>query len=242
MKLELLERLLAANRAGLAAALATDLATGAQCLVTSDDCIGDLALGVEHLMQVRQTIEDDESRTVRMGNDQIFIEVSSPRLRLILIGGVQTAQSLGPMARLVGYEVTVVDPRAAFASPARFPDTHLVTEWPEQAVRALKPNRRTALVTLTHNAKIDDAALAAGLQTDAFYIGALGSRRTHAKRCERLGEAGFDAVAVKRIRGPVGLPIGALTPGEIAIAIMAEITAALRRSPLATRTTIWSEV
>lgn len=235
MKLELLERLLAANRAGTPAALATDLTTGAQCYVTIADCVGDLTLGAEQLMQVRQAIEDDQSRMITLGNGQIFIEVSSPQLRLIVIGGVHTAQSLGPMARLVGYEVTVVDPRAAFASPARFPDTHLVNEWPDQAVPALKPNRRTAIVTLTHNAKIDEAALAAGLRTDAFYIGALGSRRTHAKRCERLSEAGFDAVAVKRIRGPVGLPIGALTPGEIAIAIMAEITAALRRSPLATR-------
>lgn len=235
MKLELLERLLAANRAGIAAALATDLATGAQCLVTIADCVGDLTFDAEKLMQVRQVIEDDQSRTITLGNDRIFIEVSSPQLRLIVIGGVHTAQSLGPMARLVGYEVTVVDPRAAFASPARFPDTHLVNEWPDEAVPALKPNRRTAIVTLTHNAKIDEAALAAALRTDAFYIGALGSRRTHAKRCERLSEAGFDAVAVGRIRGPVGLPIGAMTPGEIAIAIMAEITAALRRSPLATR-------
>lgn len=235
MRLELLERLLAVNRAGACAALATNLATGAQCLVTGGDCFGDLTLDADELLQVRRTIDEDQSRTITLGNDSIFIEVSSPRLRLIVVGGVHTAQALVPMARLVGYDVIVVDPRTAFAAPARFPDTNLVNQWPDQAVPALKPDRRTAIVTLTHNPKIDEAALAAGLRSDAFYIGALGSRRTHAARCERLSQAGFDAAALGRIRGPVGLPIGALTPGEIAIAIMAEITAALRRAPLATR-------
>jgi xanthine dehydrogenase accessory factor len=231
----LLDRLLATKRAGACAALATNLATGEQCVVTGGDCFGELALDADQLSQVRQSIDGDQSRTITMGDDQIFVEVMSPKLRLIVIGGVHTAQSLVPMARLVGYDVTVVDPRSAFATPDRFPDTHLVNQWPDQAVPALKADRRTAIVTLTHNPKIDEAALAAGLRTDAFYLGALGSRRTHAKRCERLSAVGFDEVAVRRVRGPVGLPIGALTPGEIAIAIMAEITASLRRAPLAQR-------
>jgi xanthine dehydrogenase accessory factor len=151
------------------------------------------------------------------------------------VGGVHTAQALVPLARLVGYDVTVVDPRSAFATPARFPDTKLVTAWPDQAVPGLRPDRRTAIVTLTHNSRIDDPALAAGLRTEAFYIGALGSRRTHAQRCTRLTESGFDAAAIGRIHGPVGLALGALTPGEIAVSIVAEMTAALRRSPLANR-------
>lgn len=231
----MLERLLAVNQAGACAALVTNLATGAQCLVTGDDCCGELALEADQLLQVRRAVEEDQSRSITLGTDPIFIEVSSPRLRLIVVGGVHTAQALVPMARLVGYDVTVVDPRTAFAAPARFPDTKLVNQWPDQALPTLKPDRRTAIVTLTHNPKIDEAALAVGLRSEAFYLGALGSRRTHAARCERLSQAGFDAAALERIRGPVGLPIGALTPGEIAIAIMAEITAALRRAPLAKR-------
>ncbi len=131
--------------------------------------------------------------------------------------------------------MTIIDPRTAFAAPKRFPDTRLVNDWPDEALPALKPDRRTAIVTLTHDPKIDDPGLEAALRSDAFYIGALGSRRTHAKRIERLAAAGFDAAAIARIRGPVGLAIGALTPAEIAISIMAEVTAVLRRAALGAR-------
>jgi len=163
----------------------------------------------------------------------VFVEVWNPPLCLIVVGVVHTAQELVPLARLAGYEVTVVDPRTAFATPERFPGTTLRTDWPAEAFAALKPDRRTAVVTLSHDPKIDDPALTAALRSEAFYVGALGSRRTHAKRLDRLGAAGLDPAALARIRAPVGLAIGALTPAEIAISIMAEITAVLRRAPLA---------
>jgi xanthine dehydrogenase accessory factor len=231
----MIEQLLAVIRGGACAALATNLVTGARCLVTTDHCVGEFTLVADELLHVRQMVDAEQSRTTTLGGHESFVDVTGPRQRLIVVGGVHTAQSLVPMAHMVGYQVTVVDPRSAFAAPDRFPNTHLVNQWPDQALPALNPDRRTAIVTLTHNPNIDDAALAAGLRSQAFYLGALGSRRTHAKRCERLSEAGFDAEAIRRIRGPIGLHIGAVTPGEIAIAILAEITASLRRSPLAQR-------
>lgn len=233
VKLALLDQFLAAG--GSTAALTTDLRTGAQWMVTAQGYVGDAELGIDAVAQVRRAIDEDQSQTIETTTGPLFVEVWSPPLRLIVVGGVHTAQALVALARLVGYDVTVVDPRPAFATPTRFPDTKLLTDWPAQAVPGLGPDRRTAIVTLTHNSRIDDPALAAGLRTDAFYIGALGSRRTHAQRCARLTESGFDATTIGRIRGPVGLAIGALTPAEIALSILAEMTAALRRSPLANR-------
>ena len=235
MKLALLDRFLAIGRERAAVALATELTTGAQRLITREDSVGDLLLHDDELAQVRRALDEDRSALIDTDHNRIFVEVWSPRLRLIVVGGVHTAQALVPIARFVGYEVTVVDPRTAFGSPARFPDTLLVNEWPDRAVPELRPDRRTAIVTLTHNPRIDDPALKAALCSEAFYVGALGSRRTHAQRCKRLADDGFDNAAICRIRGPVGLAIGALTPGEIAISIMAEITAALRGAPLASR-------
>jgi xanthine dehydrogenase accessory factor len=234
VKRALLERLLAAGRTG-AAALATDLASGAQSLVTAAASEGDLVLGPEDLAQVRKALDDDQSRTIDTATGPVFIEVWNPRLRLIVVGAVHIAQALIPLAQLAGYDVTLIDPRTAFGTPARFPDTALTNDWPSEAMPALKPDRRTAILTLTHDPKIDDPALEAALRSDAFFVGALGSRRTHAKRVERLRDMGFEPDAIGRIRGPVGLAIGAQTPAEIAISIMAEITAVLRHSPLANR-------
>lgn len=235
MRLALLERLLAVTRDRGTAALATDLATGAQRLVTSDGDDGELQLGTSDLAQLHRAFDEGQSGTINTEFGPVFVEVWSPKLRLIVVGAVHTAQALVPMAQLAGYEVIVIDPRTAFCTPVRFPDTALSHAWPDAEVPARKPDRRTAVVTLTHDAKIDDPALEAALRSDAFYIGALGSRRTHAKRAERLAAAGFDAAAIARVRGPVGLAIGAFTPGEIALSIMAEITAVLRRAPLASR-------
>lgn len=234
MRLALLERLLIAGQTG-AAALATELASGAQSLVTAGANEGDLALGLEDLAQVRKALDDDQSRTIETATGPVFVEVWNPKLRLIVVGAVHVAQALIPLAQLAGYDVTLIDPRTAFGTPDRFPDTALTHDWPNEAMPALKPDRRTAILTLTHDPKIDDPALEAALRSDAFYVGALGSRRTHAKRIERLREAGFEPDVIARIRGPVGLAIGAQTPAEIAISIMAEITAVLRRSPLASR-------
>ena len=157
---------------------------------------------------------------------ETFVTLHAPPLRLVVVGGVHIAQALVPMARLAGYAPTVIDPREAFASAERFPDTTLLHDWPDEAMRALRPDARTAVVLLTHDPKLDDPALRVALESDAFYVGALGSTRTHAKRLERMADLG---PALERIDAPVGLDIGARTPGEIAVAILAAMTKTLRR-------------
>jgi xanthine dehydrogenase accessory factor len=150
-----------------------------------------------------------------------------------VVGAVHIAQALAPMAALAGYEVTVIDPRQAFATESRFPGVRLVTEWPDEALGALRPNRRTAVVTLTHDPKLDDPALEVALRSDAFYIGALGSTRTQAKRLHRLQELGFNQEQLGRIHGPIGLKLGGRAPAEIAIAILAEATQVLHQGEAA---------
>lgn len=158
----------------------------------------------------------------------VFVAVHNPPLRLVVVGAVHVAQALVPMARIAGYDPVVIDPRAAFASDARFPGETLVLDWPDAAVTALGLDSRTALVLLTHDPKLDDPALQVALGAACFYIGALGSTRTHAKRLERLRAAGFSADCLARIHGPVGLNIGAAGPAEIAVSILAQMTAVLR--------------
>jgi len=235
LRLALLERLLALGRTSAPAALVTNLSNGAQLLVTRSSSEGELALRADELSHVLRALDEDQSGVMETTAGPAFIEVWNPGPRLLIVGAVHTAQALVPLARLAGYDVTILDPRTAFGSSARFPDVPLINEWPDEALPRLAPDRRTAILTLTHDPKIDDPALMHALRSDAFYIGALGSRRTHAKRIERLREAGFDEAAMSRIRGPVGLAIGARTPAEIAISIMAEITAVLRRAALANR-------
>ena len=158
-----------------------------------------------------------------------FLGVHNPPLRMAVIGAVHIAQALVPMARLAGYDVTVIDPREAFASPARFPDTALVHDWPDEALAAFAPDSRSAVVTLTHDPKLDDPAIEAALRAPVFYLGCLGSSRTHAKRVARLEAAGFGAAEIARIHAPIGADIGAGSPGEIAVAILAQVTERLRR-------------
>ena len=235
MRLALLERLLALRRTGAPAALVTNLSAGDQLLVTRTSSEGELVLEAGELEQAVRAMDEDQSGVMETAAGLAFIEVWNPKPRLLIVGAVHTAQALVPLARLAEYDVTIVDPRTAFGSSARFPDVTVINEWPDEALPRLGPDRRTAILTLTHDPKIDDPALVLALRSEAFYIGALGSRRTHAKRIERLREAGFDEAAMSRIRGPVGLAIGARTPAEIAISIMAEITAVLRRAALANR-------
>ena len=159
---------------------------------------------------------------------QTFVAVHNPPLRLIVVGAVHIAQALVPMARIAGYDPAIVDPRDAFASNARFPGETILTDWPDEAVTKLGLDSRTAVVLLTHDPKLDDPALQAALDAGVFYIGALGSTRTHAKRVERMKEAGFTDAQISRIHGPVGLDIGAADPSEIAVAILAQMTAVLR--------------
>ncbi|WP_122075104.1 XdhC family protein [Pseudophaeobacter sp. EL27] len=173
----------------------------------------------------------DRMRLDRSGveeDGETFVAVHNPSLRLVVVGAVHIAQALVPMAQLAGYDPAVIDPRAAFASPERFPGVTLLDDWPDEAVATLGLDARTALVLLTHDPKLDDPALEAGLRENCFYIGALGSKRTHAARIARMLAAGFTEQDLGRIHGPVGLDIGAAGPAEIAIAILAEMTAVLR--------------
>jgi xanthine dehydrogenase accessory factor len=231
MKLSLLQKALAASRGGKAAALTTNLKTGQQSLIEGAEVSGDLPVTDVVMGAVRRAWARDENSDVMTGDGKIFIEIFNPRLRMLIVGAVHIAQPLARMAALTGYMVTIIDPRSAFGSAERFPDVGLSNDWPDEALEKLKPDRRTAVVTLTHDPKLDDPALQVALKSDAFYIGALGSRKTHARRCERLKEVGLTENKLARIHGPVGLAIDAISPAEIAISIMAQVTQILRASP-----------
>lgn len=173
----------------------------------------------------------DRKRMDRSGVEEdgkTFVAVHNPPLRLIAVGAVHITQALVPMARIAGYDPVIIDPRGAFASPERFPDEVLIDDWPDEAIAAIGLDARCAVVLLTHDPKIDDPALETALRSQCFYIGALGSSRTHAKRITRMQDAGFDAPTLARIHGPIGLDIGAAGPAEIAVSIIAEMTAVLR--------------
>ncbi len=182
-----------------------------------------------------QALAADKSRTVELDGAPWFLHAYPVKLRLVVVGAVHIAQALVPMAAGIGWGVVVVDPRRAFASEERFPDVEVSTEWPDEAMDALGPDARTAVVTLTHDPKLDDPALDRALRSDAFYVGALGSRKTHAARLGRLRELGHDEAALARIRGPVGLNIEAVTAPEIALSIMAELVAVRRGAALVAR-------
>jgi xanthine dehydrogenase accessory factor len=202
----------------------SDLANGDVRLVRSGDVSREGALEPE----LREALRTDRSRTVKTGAGEVFINVFNPPLRMVMVGAVHISQALIPLAQRAGYDVTVVDPRTAFATPERFAGVKLLAEWPDEVIPRLGLDRRTAVILLTHDPKIDDPALKLALTTDAFYIGALGSPRTHAKRVERLKAEGFDDAAIARIHAPIGLDIGAVGPVEIALSILAEVTAVLR--------------
>jgi xanthine dehydrogenase accessory factor len=223
---DILAALTAAREAKRPVVLATHLPDGAQRLLPSPDAPADLAAAAE------RALAEDKSGTVRLADGDWFLHVHNPPLRLIVVGAVHIAQALVPLAAQLGFAVTVVDPRRAFASDERFPDVSISGDWPDEAMDALAPDVRTAVVTLTHDPKLDDPALDRALRSPAFYIGALGSRKTHAARLARLRALGHDDTALARIRGPVGLPIEAVTAPEIALAILAEIVAVRRGAPL----------
>jgi xanthine dehydrogenase accessory factor len=180
------------------------------------------------LEAIEAALRRDQSTAVDTSLGRAFLQVFNPPLRLIVIGAVHIAQALAPMAALAGYHVSVIDPRRAFATDSRFPEVAMTLDWPDEAMAALAPDRRTAVVALTHDPKIDDPGLDVALKSEAFYIAALGSRRTHAGRLERLKALGHDEATLARIHGPAGLDIGAVSPAEIAISVMAEMTRALR--------------
>jgi len=224
MKTATLKALLAARAAKTPAALVTEIDGGAQTLLCDGAPPGEVAIGAALQAEIDAARTGDRSGTAEVDGKQYFIQIFNPPRRLILVGAVHIAQSLAPMAALAGYAVTVVDPRGAFATELRFPGVSLSTEWPDDALTALDIDRRTAVVTLTHDPKLDDPALHVALGADPFYIGALGSRKTHGKRLDRLRAAGFDDATLARIHAPVGLDIGAVSPAEIAISVLAELT------------------
>jgi xanthine dehydrogenase accessory factor len=224
MQRQTLDALLRARDEKRAVVLATRLRDGIEKLIYPSENIEETWL----IEPVSQVVKSDKSRTVEGPDGEWFLNVFNPPLRLILVGAVHIAQPLARMAGDLGYDVAVIDPREAFASEERFPGVRLVRSWPDEAMAELAPDARTAVVTLTHDPKLDDPALQVALKAPCFYIGSLGSKKTHAARLERLTAAGFDEATLARIHGPVGLAIGARSPAEIAVSILAEMTARLR--------------
>jgi xanthine dehydrogenase accessory factor len=219
LKRELLEELLAARANRQAVALITDLASGDQRIVPRARAADDpLAVKLDEAFRFDQSGSHEGQ----------FINIHNPPLRMVIIGAVHIAQSVIPIAQQLGYDVTVIDPRGAFATGARFPGIALHAEWPDEVIPRIALDPRTALIALTHDPKIDDPALDAALKSDVFYIGALGSKKTQASRAERLKAAGFTDEQIVRIHGPIGLSIGAKGAPEIAVSIMAEVTRSLR--------------
>lgn len=216
------------ERAGRrACVLVTNLTTGEQRLVRASQLTADPLAEI-----LAEQVRLGKSALVEIDGAPIFLTVQVPPVRLIVIGAVHISQALAPMAKLAGLDMTIIDPRTAFASPERFPDVELIAEWPQDVVPRLAIDAYTAMALLTHDPKIDDPGLHAALAAECFYIGALGSRKTHAKRLERLRGFGFTDAALNRIHAPIGLDIGAVSPAEIAVAILGEIIAALRKKPL----------
>lgn len=229
MKLDILHTLNAERAARRAVIVVTDVDSGAQRLVKAAEAASDpLAETLEKRLRMGKSGMEETAQ------GRVFLTVHVPSPRLVITGAVHISQALAPIARMLGYDVTIVDPRTAFASQERFPDVKVIAEWPDVALPPLNVDRYTAFVALTHDPKIDDPALLHALARDCFYIGALGSKKTHAKRNERLKAAGLTEADLARIHAPIGLDIGAISPSEIAVSIMGEIVQSLRQKPART--------
>jgi xanthine dehydrogenase accessory factor len=229
MKGKFLDAVLTAGQEARSAVLATDIASGAQLYLDDSGFDGELQLDDAGRETMRNALRNGRTTTIETAGGMVMIEAFAPPRRCFVIGAVHIAQPLVPMLIAADYKPTVIDPRGAWATEARFPGVELSTEWPDEAMERLKPDRATAIVALTHDPKIDDPGLIAALRSDCFYIGALGSRRTHAKRLERLAAEGFGENELSRIHGPIGLNIGAVSQAEIAVSIIGEITQTLHR-------------
>jgi xanthine dehydrogenase accessory factor len=223
VKLAILSALNSERAARRAAIVVTDVESGTQRLVKRADVAGD---PLKELLE--KHLRMGKSGMAETPQGRVFLTVYVPPPRLVITGAVHISQALAPMAKLAGYDVTIVDPRTAFASSERFPDVKVIADWPDAALPPLAIDHYTAFVALTHDPKIDDPALTHALERDCFYIGALGSKKTHARRIERLKAQGIADAGLARIHSPIGLAIGAVSPAEIAVAIIGEITARLR--------------
>jgi xanthine dehydrogenase accessory factor len=223
MDLSILAALNAERAARRPAILVTAMEGGAQRLVTAAELAADpLAALLDKQLRM------GKSALVEAEGSQFFLTVQAPHPRVVVTGAVHISQAMAPMAELLDLDLVIIDPRTAFATPERFPDVTLLTEWPDAALARLRLDAYTAFVALTHDPKIDDPGLEAALRSECFYVGALGSRKTHGRRVERLTAAGFDEAAIARIHAPIGLDIGAVSPAEIALSILGEIVSTLR--------------
>ncbi|HEX3708604.1 MAG TPA: XdhC family protein [Pseudolabrys sp.] len=223
MKLDILHALNAERAARRAVVVVTDVASGEQRLVKVNDLAKDpLKDAIEKRLRMAKSGMEETTQ------GRMFLTVHVPSPQLVITGAVHISQTLAPIGQLLGYDVTILDPRTAFASIERFPDVKVIAEWPDVALPPLNVDHYTAFAALTHDPKIDDPALLHALKRECFYVGALGSRKTHAKRVDRLKAAGLIDADIARIHAPIGLPIGAVSPAEIAVAIMGEITQRLR--------------
>lgn len=223
MELSVLAALNAERRARRATVLVTDMGSGGQRLVRQGEIASDPLAAV-----LDRQLRMGRSGMVEVEGKPYFLTVQAPHPRIVVTGAVHISQAMAPMAKLLDLDIVIVDPRTAFATPERFPEVTLLTEWPDEAIARIGLDSYTAFVALTHDPKIDDPGLFAALRSDCFYVGALGSRKTHGRRLERLAEAGFGEDAARRIHAPVGLDIGAVSPAEIALSILGEIVQALR--------------
>ena len=228
MKSAQLDALLAARDAKRSLVRLTDVATGDETLVVDGKADGAIAVEGALAAALESALAKEESILFEAGDRRIFIQVVAPPLRLAIIGAGHISQYLSTIAAEIGYEVTVIDPRTTYASAVRFPGAKLSHEWPDTALEGFGLDRRSAVVTLSHDPKLDEPALATALQSDAFYIGALGSRKTQAQRRDRMKEQGLTDAQLDRINGPVGLDIGALSPAEIGVSIVAQMIDVLR--------------
>lgn len=228
MDAKLLRELNAERAARRAAVLVTDLQDGSDRLVREGDEVeGELGEAVE------RAFRSGKSGIAEIGGHSLFLNAHLPPTRIVVIGAVHISQALAPMARIAGFDMVIIDPRTAFATDERFPDVTLHAQWPEDVLREHPLDAYTALAALTHDPKIDDYPLAAALRAGCFYVGALGSRKTHAKRVERLKEQGLTEAEIGPIHAPIGLDIAAASPAEIAVATLAQVIEALRKRDLA---------
>lgn len=232
MKRELLGALVAARQTKQPAVLVRGLTTGKQCVVTRQECLGDIDdIDAMVVAAARAALDSDGTRTIEAAGERYLVQTLATATRMLIVGAVHITQALIPMAMQVGYEIFLIDPRTAFANPERFPNIHIDHRWPQEAMPDLELDARTAVVALSHDPKIDEPALQAAMDSNAFYIGALGSRGNHAKRLARLAALGYSEEQLSRVHGPIGLPLRGRSPAEIAVAILAQVIQ-VRNQPL----------
>ncbi len=224
MKRELLGALVAARHRKQLAVLVRGLTTGKHCVITRQESLGDIDdIDPVVIDAARAALDSDGARTIEAAGERYLVQTFAAATRMLIVGAVHIAQSLIPMAMQVGYEIILIDPRAAFANPERFPNIRIDNRWPHEAMSDLQLDASTAIVALSHDPKIDEPTLQAAMDSNVFYIGALGSKGNHAKRLERLAAIGYSKEQLGRIHGPIGLPLGGRSPAEIAVAILAQV-------------------